>query len=107
VTLNPTSLPSTTPVTLTVQVAPSVAPITGFEIYLYDADGNLVSLEVGGIAPVLDGPVVLHPSMPASLPLGTYTIGFSLTDAGNLTTRYGVPGGQPVPGGPLVLTVNP
>ncbi|WP_345030491.1 hypothetical protein [Kutzneria kofuensis] len=39
-------------------------------------------------------------------PPGVYTIGFSLTDEGHLTTAYGPPNGQPMPGGPLTITVT-
>jgi hypothetical protein len=42
-----------------------------------------------------------------SLQVGTYTAGFTLDDAAGNSAQYGYPNGvgNPVPGGPLVLTV--
>jgi hypothetical protein len=37
---------------------------------------------------------------------GVYTVAFKITDAGELTSAYGYTDPQPVPGGPLELTVT-
>jgi len=42
----------------------------------------------------------------SGLAAGTYTVGFTIVDVGGLQNTYG-PGGLPVPGGPLTLTVTP
>ena len=107
--ISPTSIPSsqtgTTPVNLTAAVTTVVAPVTGLEIDVYNAAGTkLLYIENNGVTEN-QGSVTGQLPLPASTPPGTYTIGFRITDAGSLSTTYG-PGGDPVPGGPLKLTVT-
>jgi hypothetical protein len=97
---------------LIVQVASQIAPVDEFSIDVYDVDGNVVGEEFGGTG-VLGG---LNGTMTEGLPLpfflapGTYTVGFSITDEGGLTSTYGISGvanSQPLPSGPLSFTVTP
>ncbi len=97
---------------LIVQVASQIAPVDGFSIVVYDIDGNSVG-EVSGGTGVLGG---LNGTMTESLPLpfvlapGSYTVGFSISDEGGLTSSYGISGdvnSQPLPSGPLSFTVTP
>lgn len=109
-TLSRTSVPvselSSTSVVLTVTQAPSLAPVHSYDIYVYDADGNVVDEALSGVSQQADGSVRL--GVPLSwLTAGTYTVGFALSDAARLTSRYGIPGFPPVPGGPLVITITP
>lgn len=84
-----------------------VAPVTQYSMTVYDARGWSVGGGSGGISAAPDGSLVLA-AWTYSLAPGTYTVGFTLTDAGDLYTQYGYPGGvgQPAPSGPLVLTVT-
>ncbi|WP_238010453.1 hypothetical protein KZZ52_25160 [Dactylosporangium sp. AC04546] len=83
----------------------SPAPVTGFSTTIYDAGGISTGGGSGGIQEA-DGYLGLsaHANW---LPPGQYTIGFTLTDAAGNFTQYGYPNGvgNPVPGGPLILTV--
>ena len=97
---------------LIVQITSQIAPVDQFSIDVYDVDGNSVDEEFGGTG-VLGG---LNGTMTQSLPLpfflapGTYTVGFSITDEGGLTSSYGIRGdvnSQPLPSGPLSFTVTP
>jgi hypothetical protein len=103
--LNPSSISSPqTPVTLTVDVTTPIAPVNGLAISVYNSSGTVVGGSSGGTTEN-DGVVTGQVQLPDSLPPGVYTIGFTLTDAGYLTTSYG-PGAKPMPGGPLLLTVT-
>ncbi|MGH3160144.1 MAG: hypothetical protein ACRDNF_26730 [Streptosporangiaceae bacterium] len=103
--LDPASISSTqTPVTLTIDVDTPIAPVNGLDIYVYNSKGKQVDEEGGG-ATENDGVVTGQVPLPNSLPPGVYTIGFTITDAGYLSTSYG-PGANPMPGGPLLLTVT-
>jgi hypothetical protein len=97
---------------LIVQVTCQVAPVNQFSIVVYDADGNEVDQEFGGasVSGGLNGTMTEGLPLPFFLAPGTYTIGFSIIDAGSLTSTYGisgVPSSQPLPSGPLVFTVTP
>lgn len=73
-------------------------------ITVFDASGNFVTGIEGGAFDnngVVTNDVILPPNMPP----GTYTVGFSIGNEAQMTTTYG-PGGVPVPGGPLTLTVT-
>jgi|GEM_PF-3875587 len=94
-------------VALTVQTAPSVAPVTGLSVNVYDSTGTLVASGFGGTSQAPDGSVTIFLPLSFFTPAGTYTIGFTLSDAGFLSRSYGDPGAEPVPGGPLTLTVTP
>jgi hypothetical protein len=99
------SLPGGTDLTLDVT---SFVGVTGFSLTVYDADGNPVDGRSGGTQSVTDGPLVLPVPLHDGMAPGTYTIGFTLTDAGGLHASYGYPSGSglPVPAGPLIITVT-
>jgi hypothetical protein len=73
--------------------------VSGFSTTVYDSTGTPVpgDEEFGGVSEGADGTVLLGVGLPYGMAPGTYTVGFSVTDAGGLTTSYG-PGGRPVPG---------
>jgi hypothetical protein len=105
--LTPTSLPASqtfdNQFTLTLQVVAPIAPVNQLSIYAYDSSGNEVFEQSGGVSSISTNSFNLSEFLPA----GTYTVGFTLTDEGGLSTSYGTPGGQPMPGGPLQFTVTP
>ncbi|WP_238012022.1 hypothetical protein KZZ52_52505 [Dactylosporangium sp. AC04546] len=114
-TLNPSSIPfselSQTWVQLVIQADILTAPINGYSLYIYDAAGNVVSQSVGGTGQAADGSITLYPYLPwwGGMGPGEYTVGFQLTDAGGLSSYYGMPDfpqSQPIPSGPLVLTIT-
>lgn len=109
--LTPTSVPSSqtfnNPFTLTLQVVAPVAPVNQLSIFAFDSSGNEVFQQGGGVGDTLTGQLQEFFNLSEFLPPGTYTVGFTLTDEGRLSTSYGTPGGQPVPGGPLQFTVTP
>ncbi len=107
--LSPTTLtenPNTQFVDLTVDVADAVAPVTGMGATVFNSSGVIVGGGDGGVTSTLTGPVVFSASLEAGLPPGTYTVAFQITDAGGLTSSYGYPNTQPIPGGPLTFTVT-
>jgi hypothetical protein len=83
----------------------SGAPVTGKSATTYDYRGWSVGGGSGGAFEGPNGEVDLSVHV-GVLPVGTYTIGFTLTDAANQRSSFGYPNSstQP-PGGPLVLTV--
>jgi hypothetical protein len=93
---------------LTAQVACQTAPINQDGIVVYDADGGEVYSSFGGVSVQggLTGTLTTFVGLPYGLAPGTYTIGLTVYDAGHLSTAYGTPGGQPMPGGPLTITVT-
>lgn len=93
-----------TQLTLTLHLHASIAPVDGASLSVYNSAGKVVDSIGGGASPYQG---ILTESLPlnSGMTPGTYTIGFSITDAGYLTTTYG-PGGRAVPGGPLKLTVT-
>ncbi|MEU6654023.1 hypothetical protein ABZ904_32465 [Streptomyces sp. NPDC046900] len=99
------SLPRNDGLTLDVT---SFAGITGFSLTVYDADGISVDGASGGVGSVTSGELKLTVPLHQGLAPGTYTVGFTLTDASGLFSQYGYPngGGLPVPGGPLQITVT-
>ena len=109
VSVSPASVPasklSSTWITVTAHAAIGMAPIDGYDSYVYDSTGKVVGQSSGGTGQAVDGTVSLS-VYPQTVPPGVYTIGFRLDDAGNLSTSYGTPGGNPMPGGPLTLTVT-
>ncbi|HEY2640407.1 MAG TPA: hypothetical protein VGI66_11070 [Streptosporangiaceae bacterium] len=108
--LSPTSLtqsPNSQFVDLTVEVSDAIAPVTQMGETIFDSSGHIVGGGSGGVVSTLTGPVVTSVPVPAGLPPGTYTVAFDLTDAGGLTSFYGYPNTQPVPGGPLTFTITP
>jgi hypothetical protein len=109
--LTPTSLPASqtfdNPFTLTLRVVAPIAPVDQVSIFAFDSSGNEVFQESGGFPPTLTGQLQDFFRLSEFLSLGTYTVGFTLTDGGDLSTSYGTPGGQPMPGGPLQFTITP
>jgi hypothetical protein len=109
--LTPTSLPSSQTFTnnfaLTIQAVAPIAPVDQLSIYVYDSSGNQVFSQLGFAAAGATGQIQTFFQFFQTLSAGTYTVGFTLTDEGGLSTSYGTPGGQPVPGGPLQFTVTP
>jgi hypothetical protein len=89
-----------------VQTETLMAPINGDSTTVYDSSGTVVAESGGGVSVGANGVVDLNLGLPFTLPVGTYTVAFSLTDSGDLTTSYGGPGQKPVPGGPLTFTVT-
>jgi hypothetical protein len=89
-------------------VSAPIAPVQSFSTTVYDANGNPTGGgSSGGVGPVFDGGTAELPIfLPASMAPGTYTVSFTLDDAGGLSTSYGGPGGLPVPGGPVTFTVT-
>lgn len=108
----PASKISSTQVSATATVVTPVAPVTQFSTTVYDSFGNVAAaggqraVNFGSTWQSADNTVYLGIYLPYGLAPGTYTIGFTITDAGRLTTSYGMPGTQPVPGGPLTITVT-
>ncbi|HEX5119581.1 MAG TPA: hypothetical protein VFW65_30700 [Pseudonocardiaceae bacterium] len=90
----------------TVHVVPGIAPVNGTRVFVFDGSGTVVGQSGGGTSEGPDGEVTFDIPIPSSVAPGTYTIGFTLIDAGNLSTSYGPPSGLPTPGGPLQLTVT-
>ncbi|QUQ62641.1 hypothetical protein JJ691_03530 [Kutzneria sp. CA-103260] len=90
---------------LKAHAAIGVAPINLYATVIFDSAGKQVGIVDGGVTQAADGTVdlLVHPEV---VPPGVYTVGFSLSDAGNLSTGYGMPGGNAMPGGPLTLTVT-
>ena len=104
--ISPTSAKSssTTTLTLTINLKPGYAPTDGMSMTVYDSSGNFVTGITGGAFDD-NGVVTNSVTLPANLGPGKYSVGFSITNAAQMTTTYG-PGGEPVPGGPLILTVT-
>lgn len=88
------------------KVSDPTAPVDGYSTYLYNSSGTVVGQATGGTNVGADGNAMLFISVPYGIAVGTYTVGFSVSDAGWLTSYYGMPGKQPVPGGPLTLTIT-
>ena len=109
--LNVTSVPQSqlgsTSVYVTAAVTAPTAPVNGFRTALYDSTGAATqSQESGATFVAADGTVALDIYLPNDLAPGTYTVSFTVNDAGWLSTTYGGPTGKAVPGGPLLLTVT-
>lgn len=108
--LDVTSVPASTlrrNAVLTLDVT-SFVGVNGFSLTVYDASGEPVGGMSGGISSVTNGPLKLLVPLYEGLTPGVYTVGFTLTDAGDLYSQYGYPNGVglPVPGGPLRITVT-
>jgi hypothetical protein len=109
VSVSPASFPAgnlPNSITVTAHAAIGMAPIDEADSYVYDSAGNVVGQEAGGASQAADGTVLVGVYMNRPVAPGVYTIGFRLVDAGRLATTYGMPGGNPMPGGPLTVTVT-
>ncbi|MFG2943791.1 hypothetical protein [Streptomyces adustus] len=93
---------------LTIDVSASTAGVNSVELYLVDASGHADSIQVGGVSTTFSGPLDEYFTLPQGTAPGTYTIAFRLQDQGYKTVSYGLPGSgsQPMPGGPVTLTVT-
>jgi hypothetical protein len=113
-TLDPSSLPASEvgqrSIKLTISTQVQVAPVESLDVYLYDADGKVVSQSGGGAGQAADGTVTHWLYLPwDGLPAGSYTVGFVLGDAARKTSAWNMPDrqdSQALPGGPVVLTVT-
>jgi hypothetical protein len=113
-TLDPTSLPASEvgqrSIQLTIQAEMQMAPIEGIEVYVYDADGEVVSQAFGGTGQADDGTVTHWLYLPwQGLEPGEYTVGFGLNDAAGMSSLWNMPDrpdSQSLPSGPIVLTVT-
>jgi hypothetical protein len=109
VSVSPATIPAsqlpTFGITVTAHAAIGMATINGYSSAVYDSTGKVVGQSSGGTGQAPDGAVSFSAYL-NSVPPGVYTIGFSLTDDGHLTTAYGPPNGKPMPGGPLTITVT-
>jgi hypothetical protein len=83
-----------------------LAPINGYSVTFYDADGRSVGGGNGGIGQPSPGGV-LHLLAFVSLIPGTFRAGFTIYDAAGNFSQYGYPTlpDRPAPSGPLVLTI--
>ena len=96
---------------LTIGETAQVAPVAELDIRVYNASGVLqpsasTSGSAGPLPPT--GPGTIASQLPVgTLPPGTYTVGFTITDEGGLSSSYGPGGSLPMPGGaPLTFTVS-
>ncbi|GAA4455893.1 hypothetical protein GCM10023170_049620 [Phytohabitans houttuyneae] len=96
---------SETTITLSVQVTTPIAPVTSYDLYVYDAAGEEVVRQGGGTG-AYNGVVEVHFRFYDGAEPGEYTVGFAISDASRLTSRWGMPGFPPVPGGPVTITVT-
>ncbi|WP_174535106.1 hypothetical protein [Micromonospora chalcea] len=113
--LDPSSLPVSevgqTSIKLTIDADVKVAPITGVSVYVYDANGEVVSQSGGGSSQAPDGTLTEWLYLPwwQDLPAGAYTVGFELSDAARNSTAWNMPdrsNSRTLPGGPVVLTLT-
>jgi uncharacterized protein (DUF2345 family) len=79
--------------------------VTGYDVTVFNSEGASVGGGDGGIRPDESGNVQLSFSAYRTMAPGTYTVGFTLTDAGRLHTNYGYPNTGPPPGGPLTFVI--
>ena len=79
--------------------------VVGMDTTVFDVNGNAVDGSDGGVNDTTDGEVNTLVQI-TMLPAGTYTVGFSVQDAGNRSTAYGYPN-QAVPvWGTLTFTIS-
>jgi len=98
------TLGSTVDVLATAKV--QMAPLFTYDTYLYDSSGDTVGQTNGSFPSDAGAQLELGVDVPTDLAVGTYTVAFTLTDLGFLTTGYGGNQGGAVPGGPLTLTIT-
>ncbi|SCE48546.1 hypothetical protein GA0115240_167212 [Streptomyces sp. DvalAA-14] len=97
-----------TQIELTVDVAASTAGVDALDLYLVDSTGSAAPIQFGGVTTTFSGPLTEYFNLPQGTAPGTYTLAFTLQDQDYKTVSYGLPGAgsQPLPGGPLTLTVT-
>jgi hypothetical protein len=109
--LNRTAVPvdeaTSAPLYATVTLASSLAPVNGYDSHVFDANGNVVGYSTGRVQEDPAGTVQVPFSFPYGIQPGTYTVGFTISDSAGLQSTFGKPWGQPMPGGPLQITVTP
>jgi hypothetical protein len=91
---------------VTAQAKVQMAPLSGYDTYLNDSNGNVVGQLSAGFPSGTGSQIELGVQVPTTLAVGTYTVEFSLGDIGFLSTAYGGKGQPAVPGGPLTLTIT-
>ena len=111
VTSIPASEASQQSIQLTIQAEVLTAPINGYSLALYDSEGTRHQIQFGGTSQAPDGIVEIYFSLPywEELAPGTYTVGFELDDESRLNSYWDMPDraeSQPVPGGPLTITIT-
>lgn len=79
--------------------------VTGYSVTVFDSSGASVGGGGGGVRPDASGNVSLLFRAYRTMAPGTYTVAFTLTDAGGLYTHYGYPNTDPPPDGPLTFVV--
>jgi hypothetical protein len=90
---------------MTIGVKTQVAPVVDVAMRIYNSDSVLQTAadsnggvdQQGGSVTFFFGTTGLSP--------GTYTVGFTISDSGGLSTSYGPGGTKPMPGGTLRFTV--
>jgi hypothetical protein len=105
--LSATSFPtSDTPRNLGVYVdVQSAVGVSQLSVTVYSASGASVTGSYGGVTQTTNGTIEETVSLPQLAP-GTYTVGFTITDAGGLYTLYGYPGFPTPTFGQLQFTVT-
>jgi hypothetical protein len=103
--LNQTTFPqgSGLSVVLTADVVSAVG-VDVISMTVYNSAGAPVTGSDGGVSQITNGPVTTFAAI-SSLPAGTYTVGFILTDEGDLFAVYGGPGQPTPPWGQLQFTI--
>ncbi|MCY1141648.1 hypothetical protein OWR29_26935 [Actinoplanes sp. Pm04-4] len=95
---------------LEIKAKVQTAPINQYSVRVYNAEGDTVYQVFGGTGQQSDGTVDSYIYLsPWEVQPGTYTVGFRLTDESGLSTSWDLPdypNSQPVPGGPVTLTVT-
>ncbi|MBT8228215.1 MAG: hypothetical protein KJO75_22340 [Dactylosporangium sp.] len=108
--LNRTTVPlaevPTAGVTLTVTTDTEGAPLELTFVSLYDTGGALVCGATAARVPDEWGVLTMRVYLRSDIVPGTYTVALHLRDTLDRTSEYGAPGGSPMPGGPLTLTIT-
>jgi len=109
--VSPASLPAAASdqnVTLTTDIGDVVAPVNEVLAVICDSSGSQVGLASDTyVSNASDIAVSVPVTVPAGIAPGTYSLGFDVIDLAGMHTAYGcAPGGVPVPGGPLTLTIT-
>jgi hypothetical protein len=109
--LNRTTVPAdeanSASLSATVTLSPSLAPVDGYDSWVFDASGNVVGYSSGRAQEDPAGTVQVPFTFRYGIQPGTYSVGFRISDSAGLQSTFGTPWGQPMPGGPLQITVTP
>lgn len=94
---------------VTMKVDAPIAPVNGYELQYFDAQGVEHASVVGGGSPDANGVLRISAYLSSNLEPGTYRFGVRLSDASGLSTSYGLPGwanNHDLPEGALTVTVT-